>query len=355
MSSAKKTIIILIAILVLAVAGFFAFLTLQSRPVDSSDSEQIIVEVPQGSSTAQIATLLEDQGLIRSSFVFRLQSKIKGNDGNYQAGWYAFRRDMSQNEIMRDIASGKSAGLTFTIAQGQSLEKIGTSLEKQKICTKEEFIDEVQNGDFDYKFMKQLPKGPTRLEGFLWPDTYTISVKGGAHEAIDVMLAEFDRNITSDYYKAAKRQGMSLYELITEASIIEREASFAEDKPIVASVIRNRLEKDMFLQMDSILAYITGEERVIASWADVNVESDFNPYQNKGLPPGPICSPGKASIDAAADPADTEYLFFVTSPKLDGSLVFAENEAKFFKDKEAFEKAYAEYMKEQGEGEDGDE
>lgn len=188
--------------------------------------------------------------------------------------------------------------------------------------------------------MKYLPSGANRLEGFLWPDTYTISVRGGAHEAINVMLKKFDSELTSKYYKAAKKNGINIYKLVTLASIVEREASISKDKPYVASVIYNRLHKNMYLQMDSIIAYITGTERVIATYGDISVKSKYNPYKYKGLPPGPICSPGKTALDAAADPANSDYLYFVTSSKLDGSLAFSKTADQFAKDKAAFEKAY---------------
>jgi len=348
MSSAKKAIIIIVVITAAAAAAFFGFLAVEGRAVDSSNGKQIIIQVEQGSGAAQIAATLKENGLIRSTRAFMLQSKISGYNSKYCAGYYAFTRKMSQKSIMKDIVNGKTAGKTFRITDGQSLEKVAVQLNKQGICTKKEFFREVAKGSFDYKFMKYLPKGGTRLEGFLWPDTYTIPIKGGAHEAIDAMLTAFNRNVTDKYYTAAKKMDMNIYDIVTTASIIQREASKSGDMPKVASVIYNRLDKDMYLQMDSIVAYITGEERVIATYADIAADSDYNPYKNKGLPPGPICSPGKTALDAAISPADTKYIYFVTSPKLDGSLVFSETDKQFAKDKKAFEKAYKKYQEKNG-------
>ena len=193
--------------------------------------------------------------------------------------------------------------------------------------------------------MDMLPKGANRLEGFLWPDTYSIPVEGGAHEAIDIMLKGFEENVYEKYKDKIAEKKLDFYDTIVKASIIEREALKEKDKAKVSSVIDNRIKKGMYLQMDSILSYIHKEDKVIASYKDLKVNSNYNPYKNKGLPPGPICSPGIESIEAAIDPADTDYLYFVNSEKLDGSLTFCETDAQFSKAKDAFEKAYAEYTK----------
>lgn len=348
----KKMIGLILAAVVIFIGTFFAFLTVESRPVDASDDAKEYVTVEEGSGASQIAATLGERGLIRNELAFKLKAKFSGADSGFQAGAYAISRSMSTSSIIDMIADGRTAAKSFRIIEGLSLDKIADQLAAQDICTEEEFFKEVESGSFDHRFMKYLPKGPTRLEGFLYPDTYTISLEGGAHEAIEAMLANFDSKVPDEYYKKAKERGMDIYKAVTAASIIEREASFAEDKPRVASVIYNRLDRDMYLQMDSIIAYIHKEDKVIATYGDIAVESDYNPYKNKGLPPGPICSPGEEAIKAALEPADTKYLYFVNSDKLDGSLTFCENEAEFAKAKAAFEKAYGDYLKEHPEESD---
>lgn len=348
----KKVIGLILAAIVIFAGTFFAFLTVESRPVDASDDQKVFVTVEEGSGASQIAQMLGEKGLIRNELAFKLKSKFSGKAGSFQAGAYAVSKSMSTASIIDMIADGRTAAKSFRIIEGQSLDKVASQLASQDICTEKEFFKEVENGKFDHPFMKYLPKGPTRLEGFLFPDTYTISLEGGAHEAIEAMLSNFDSKVTEEYYEKAKKRGTDIYKIVTTASIVEREASFSEDKPKVASVIYNRIDKDMFLQMDSIIAYIHKEDKVIASYSDIAVESDYNPYKNKGLPPGPICSPGLEAIDAALSPADTKYLFFVNSPKLDGSLTFCENETQFSKAKSDFEKAYADYLKEHPEKSD---
>ena len=219
------------------------------------------------------------------------------------------------------------------------------AMEKAKVINKTDFYNEIENGKFNYEFIKELPKGKNRLEGFLYPDTYNAPADATPHQVIDMMLKNFDRVFKKEYYEKIKERKKSLMEIITIASIVEREAKTKEDKKKVASVIYNRLKAGMPLQMDSILAYITGEEKIKASLKDTQVDSKYNPYKNKGLPPGPICSPGKDSIEAAINPDETEYLYFVASDKLDGTNVFSKTYEEFLKDKAKFDKAYAEYRK----------
>ena len=348
----KKAIGLIVAAVVIFAGTFFAFLTVESRPVDAADDSKVFINIEEGSGASQIAAQLAESGLIRNELAFKLKSKFSGAGTKFQAGAYAVSKSMSTESIIDMIADGRTAAKSFRIIEGLSLDKIASQLASQDICTEEEFFKEVESGEFDHPFMKYLQKGPTRLEGFLFPDTYNIPLDGGAHEAIEAMLTGFDSKVTDEYYDKAKQRGMTIDEVITAASIIEREASFKEDKAKVASVIYNRIDKDMYLQMDSIIAYIHKEDKVIATYGDIAVDSAYNPYKNKGLPPGPICSPGIDAIDAALEPADTNYLYFVNSDKMDGSLTFCENETQFSKAKAAFEKAYAEYLKEHPEESD---
>ncbi len=341
----RKKIIVVVSIIILLLLAGIATMTFLGRPMDKDDSEYQIITVEAGSSTGQIASTLKEKGTIRNTTIFKIQSKIFGYDGDYKAGQYAVSKSMSAKDQMELICSGKTAGNIFTIPEGNNLEKDANLLVEAGLLTKEDFYDEVKNGSFDYKFLENAPKDITRLEGFLYPDTYQVDLSASAHDIIDIMLKQFDKIFVDKYYKKAEEMDLSVNEVITVASIVEREAKTEGDKKKVASVIYNRLEKGMPLQMDSILAYITGEEKIKASLEDTQVESSYNPYTNKGLPPGPICSPSLESIKAALYPADTDYLYFVASEKLDGTNVFSEDYETFLKDKAKFDKAYQEYIK----------
>lgn len=341
----KSKFIKIVLALVLVIICFVATDVFMSRAVDKTNGKGILIEIKNGSSTSTIADTLYEKGTIRSKFFFKLNSKIMGYNGKYHAGSYIVKKSMSMKEQMDIIKSGKTTGKIFTVADGNSLPKTVAALEKLGIIKKEDFYKEIENGVFNYEFIKGLPKGKNRLEGFLYPDTYSVELNANAHKIIDAMLKNFDKVFKKEYYETIKNQNKSVLEIITVASIVEREAKTPEDKKKVASVIYNRLKAGMPLQMDSILAYITGEEKIKASLEDTKVDSKYNPYKNKGLPPGPICSPGKASIEAAINPDTTEYMYFVASEKLDGTNVFSKTYEEFLKDKEKFDKAYKEYIK----------
>lgn len=341
-----KKLLVIIIVLAVIVGGTLIFYSYVAGPIDKNNTTSTFVTIDNGSSTGEIGNQLKEKGLIRNESIFKLKSRIGNYDGNYIAGTYKFNKAMSMKEMMDFIKEGKTAGKVFQVIEGKTIDKVAEQLEKEGIINKKEFYYEVEHGDFDYKFMKYLPKGPTRLEGFLFPNTYEVAENATAHQVVDIMLKGFDNTVTEEYYEEAKKQGKTIFEVVTMASIVEREASKSEEKPKVASVIENRLKVDMPLQMDSIISYIKKEDKIRATYSDIEVDSAYNPYKNKGLPPGPICAPGIEAIDAALNPAETDYLYFVASPNLDGTNVYSETYADFLKDREKFNKAYEKYIKE---------
>ena len=335
----------MIAALVLTAGGLAAYTVTGGRPVDPENKKDIYLEIPQGSTSSDIADKLENAGVIKSSMVFRIKAKIGGDAEKFQAGTYAFNKAMSTDRVIWVIANGKIAGKSFHITQGQATYKIAKVLAEKDICTADEFFKSCAADKFDYPFMDMLPKGENRFEGFLWPDSYNIPLKGGAWDAVNVMLKGFNDNVYEKYKDEISKKGLDFYKTIIKASIIEGEASDPEDMAKVSSVIDNRLKKGMMLQMDSTLNYIQKEDKVISSTSDTKAESAYNTYQHTGLPPGPICSPGENAVKAAIAPADTDYLFFVNSARLDGTLTFTKTEAEHNKAVKKFEKAYSEYQK----------
>lgn len=343
MNKKKKLTIAILVLLVVIILIAFSTYKINIGPVEKGNTTEIVVDIEQGSSTSAIAHTLKEKGTIKSEFFFKLKSKLGGYDGTYKAGKYGFNKDMSMEKQMDLMKKGETVGVLFTVIEGTNSKKIGEKLEAQGIVTAKEFYKELEYGKFDYEFLENAPKGPGRLEGFLCPETYKFEKGISAHEIIDMMLKQFEK-VYNEKYKD-KLKGKDIHEIMTVASIVEREAKIDEDKEKVASVIYNRLEIGMPLQMDSILAYITGEDKIKASYDDTQVESKYNPYKNKGLTPGPICSPGEKSIEAAIDPPETKYIYFVATDKLDGTNVFSETYDQFLKDKAKFNKAYKEYIK----------
>lgn len=326
-----KKKIILVVIAVIAVFAVFCFT--MTAPVDKNNKETVVITVENGSGTAQIADVLSDKDMIKNEIVFRFFSKIRGYDGKYMAGSYAVSQSMSMNEIMKMIASGETAGSTFTVIEGQTVEKIAKNLDKEGIVSYDEFMKEAQTGSFNWPFLEGNEKSMFILEGFLYPDTYHFDINSDAHTVIDTMLRRFNEVV---YDKVKNTTDYSFRDIIIIASIIQREAGRTEDMKDVSSVIYNRLKIDMHLQMDSIVSYILQEDKVDLSYGDIGVESDYNPYKNKGLPPGPISNPGIDAVEAAINPNNTDYLYFVLSDKLDGTTSFSKDYDQFEKDKKAY-------------------
>ncbi len=343
----KKIIIAVIVAVAVAIAVVFAVLLSEGRPVDKTSEDIITTTITEGSGTAAIASILEENSLIEKPKVFRILSKLYGYDGTYKAGSYGFSRSMSMKQIMRMISDGETLSHSFTVIEGQTVEKIAQNLDEAGVVSYDEFMHEAQYGDFStYDFLSGNERSMYRLEGFLYPDTYSFEEGTDARTVIESMLDHFKEVMTADIIEQVKASGHSLRDIITTASIIEREAGIASDMPLVSSVIYNRLDKGMALQMDSVISYILQEDKVNLTYSDIAVESDYNPYKNTGLPPGPICSPGIDAIKAAISPADTDYLYFVVSEKLDGSAAFSSDYNQFLKDKEAYYKAYEQADKE---------
>lgn len=342
-----RVLLIILAVLIVAAGGLLVFNNQSMKAVDPSDDTAVIVEIPEGSYTASIAETLSDAGLIRNTMIFRIQSRLRGKDGSYVAGSYELNKAMTMTEIMDKIAAGDTTGLHFQVLEGQTIDKVADQLEEEGVIDREDFYYEVEHGEFDYPFMELLPEGPTRLEGFLYPNTYTLPLDATAHDVIDAMLKSFDDEMNKEgIYDKVEAAGTDLYTVIIKASIAQREAGSAEEMPNVVSVINNRITIGMPLQMDSIIAYIKKEDKIRATYSDIQVESDYNPYKNYGLPPWPICAPGMDAVKAALEPADTEYLYFVASPEMDGTNRYSVTYEDFLKDKAEFDEAYEKYIQE---------
>lgn len=341
MKSKKAKILLALVVLVILVlvVGLF-YLQGLDEAKDPSDTELRTVEIVAGSSTTDIGDTLEAAGIIEDSGRFRLFSKIKGYDGKYMAGTYPLSPAMTPSEIAAILMSGITPGVDFTIQEGLNTKEIAEKLDQQGICSAEDFLNEAENGTFDYAFLDGDVTGIYRLEGFLFPDTYSLPVDADAHTIISIFLDNFDAKFTPEMRQQAKDRGMTISEVVTVASLVEKEAKKDEERPIVASVIYNRMEQGMKLELCSTIQFLLGEAKEELTYDDLAIESPYNTYTEVGLPPGPIGNPGLSSLQAAVEPADTEYLYFVVSEKLDGSHNFSKDYAKFEQDKEAYWNAY---------------
>ncbi len=330
-------IVILVIILVITTRVFLLFRAMQ-QPADRNDKSTVSVKIEKGSTTTGIAELLDKKGLISSLPAFQLKSRL--DHAEYKAGTYDLSPSMTMDEIEKILVEGRSNENTVevTIPEGYNLKQIAERLEDKGLCDAEDFLEETENGKFDYGFMDDMLTDEHRLEGFLYPDSYQFFENVEVHQIIDKMLARFD-----EVYKKAKKganedivSDYSQMEIVTVASLIEREARLDSERADVASVIYNRLDKNMKLQIDATVQYALGNVKERLYNSDLKVQSPYNTYLNEGLPPGPIASPGKASIKAALQPNETDYLFYVVSAKGDGSHNFAVTDSEFAKYKQEY-------------------
>lgn len=329
-------IIAVAAVFVIGFAGFTVYMNSAGKPVDEGNTELVSVVIPSGTGTGGIASILEDNGLISSSTVFKFQSKSKGFDGKYKAGEYALSSGMSMTEIMDTLVSGNVNTVRFTIPEGYTVKQTRDKLANQGLVNAELFDQEMMTGQFDYKFMSGAPAGENRLEGYLYPETYDVFTSAREHDIIDRMLSQFNKVFKEEYYDRAKELNMSLNEVITVASLIERETRADSERAKVASVIYNRLDEGRKLQIDATVQYALGEQKDRLLNSDLKIDSPYNTYQIAGLPPGPICSPGEASIKAALYPEDTNYIYYVLKPDLNGQHNFTHSYDEFLKFKKQY-------------------
>lgn len=293
---------------------------------DSANNEKISKEVKvviqDGATTKDIAEMLEENELIGNSNIFALKVKLNGYEGLFKKGEYSLDTAMTESEIMAVLKGGikPDTDIIFTIPEGYTINKIAKKLENEEVITQEEFFKAVNDGVYDYKFLSEIPMDrQSKLEGYLFPDTYYFRNGTTGEEIVSKLLSRFDDIYTDGYILAAKEKGYTMDQIITLASIIEKEAKLDEERPRIAGVMYNRLEQNMPLQMDSTVNYAfelrdglnSGRDEKVVSSKDTQIKSDYNTYQNVGLPVGPICNPGKAAIEAALFPEHNDYLYFV--------------------------------------------
>ncbi|MCX7839425.1 MAG: endolytic transglycosylase MltG, partial [Anaerolineae bacterium] len=290
------------------------------RPA-GTDPTPVRFTISPGELPATVAARLQQQGLITNAELFLNLVKYKKVATKIQAGEYVLRKTMTMDEIIEAIQHGLARMITITIRPGWRAEEIADYLATLglKNYQRDQFLRLVREGKFDYAFLKDRPKNALpSLEGYLFPETYNVPYDIANDTLIALMLETFGKRVSDKTRQQIAAQKMTLYEAITLASIVEREAVVANERPIIASVFLNRLKKKMFLQADSTAQYALGYQSATKQWwkSPVTIEelasvnSPYNTYRNLGLPPGPICNPSLASIVAVAEPAQTEYLFF---------------------------------------------
>ena len=329
--------------LLLVLAGFVAagagYLYLKSydRALDPQSSDQITFQVGKGSGTKAIAAKLEREGLIDSAFFFRQKSRLLGYDGLYQAGTFLLSPAMTTEEIMVALLHARGEVVRFTIPEGYTLQQTASALAQEGLVDEATFLKVAAETPFDYYFLPGLEAGPHRLEGFLFPDTYEIYKDADERAILEKMLDRFDQIFTEAYVQRADEMGRSLLEIVTIASLVEKETRSPQERERVAGVLYNRLALPMRLRFCSTIQYLLGEPKERLLNKDLEIDSPYNTYKYDGLPPGPIASPGLACIQAALYPEEHDYLYFVLEAYGAKAHRFSETEAEFYRHKAIYD------------------
>ncbi|MBE7020124.1 MAG: endolytic transglycosylase MltG [Ruminococcaceae bacterium] len=332
MEITKRLKIIIIA-LVSVILIFSLLLALEINGVYTKNTDKSIT-VLKGEGFYNITDKLKEEGIIGNKGIFKVYTRLFYSDktSNIKPGTYDFNGRMSYGKIIDALGNNpRVATVTITVPEGYELREIAALMEKNGLCTKEEFYEAANNLKYDFKYKNQLKNSENPLEGFLFPDTYVFEKEAtGAELIIKTMLKRFEEiysgleSIKTDY---------SVYEIITLASVIEREAMYEDDFYKVSSVFHNRLKRDdhlSYLQSCATVQYILKERKTVLSIADTKIDSPYNTYKYPGLPKGPIASPGALAIKAALSPVKSDYLYFLNDKdgKLHFSKTLSEHNAK---------------------------
>jgi len=296
----------------------------------SRGSEMVHVTIEEGESTSSIGTKLQEKGVVTSAFLFRFLAWIQGKQGDFKAGQYVFNPGMHYGEVFSILEEGPNYVVRLTIPEGLTVSQTAEQVAEATNITREEF--EAAATISDYQVPMIPPENQGNLEGFLFPKTYELEADVSAREVVERLLSQFETEVAGLDWSRAESLGVTPYEVVIIASLIEREALLDDERPLVAAVIYNRLEAGMRLQIDATVQYALPQWKDALTYEDLETPSPYNTYLHHGLPPAPICSPGISSIAAALDPADVDYLYYVATG--DGGHFFTADYDEFLRVKE---------------------
>lgn len=329
-----RTILLLILVIVFGCAIFvgnkvIGFYKEYNNQV-SVDGENVEIHIEQGTSVSGIAHLLKEKGLIQYERAFTMKAGKLGYASELKYGTFMLHKGMSIDDILKTLANSENNQelVKVVIPEGYTVQMIAKRLEEKGVCSADDFLKAANTLDYDFEFLKgmTIPDGVDyALQGFLFPATYEWKKGTSAETVVKRMLKAFADNVSEEELAKAKTLDKSIYEIITIASIVEREAKLDEERPTIAGVIYNRLDINMKLQMCPTVLYpltkgMYNVNRVL--YKDLTIDSPYNTYKNYGLPIGPIANPGLASIHAALNPEHHEYLFYHTDGTSDGKHIF---------------------------------
>ncbi|GHH97114.1 endolytic transglycosylase MltG [Neobacillus kokaensis] len=330
--------ILLVLFIVIIGGGGYLYIKSALNPIDPNSKIQKKVDIPIGSSVTGIGETLESHGIIKNAKVFKYYVKLK-NEGGFMAGVYELSPAMDIPEIVSRLKTGKvlaQAAVKMTIPEGKQLKEIAAIMAKETKQKEADVLKQLNDEAFVKGFMAKYPNMLTNeilnsqvkypLEGYLYPATYSFYKKNpSVEEMVNVML-EKTQDVLSNYSEERTAKKLSNHQLLTMASLIEEEATVKADRKMISSVFYNRIKKGMPLQTDPTVLYAQGKHKQKVYYKDLEVNSPYNTYKHKGLPPGPIANAGKISIEAALEPEKSDYYYFLAAA--DGTIIFTKTLAE---------------------------
>ncbi len=317
----KRVVIWVLLFIIVVIGAFGVWVAVGAvQPYQGYAGAEQFVDIPPGSGPGVIGRRLWDAGVIRDPLTFRIELIRSGSGRRLQAGEYRFDKPMTVRDVIAKIARGDVYLQPITFREGLTIREMAALYESRGFGAAGEFIAAAA----DKRAVHDLDPAARDLEGYLFPDTYNMPRQSTAAELVSRMVAAFQKTLTPELRAHAERRGLGVRELVTLASIVEKETGKPDERPLVAAVYANRLRIGMGLQCDPTVIYaLQRVDRYNGNLTrdDLQFDSPYNTYRYRGLPPGPIAAPGRASLEAAADPADVPYLYFVS--RGDGSHVFA--------------------------------
>ncbi len=302
---------LLASLLLIAALGglYLVFAGVRGGQPEPDGSEK--VEVVKGDTLTDVATKLEEAGIIENAFVFKMQARIEGYGTEIKTGLYTFEPGQDSGEILAKLTVGEAPPtIAITIPEGLTIGETARTVAAGTGVSEEAFEQAARETDYGYAFLEDPAIKTT--EGYLFPRTYDFEKGVTAPQVVDRLLGQYLLETEGlDLAGAKRRHGLTEHELVTVASLIEKESANAEERPLIASVIYNRLRWEMPLQIDATVHYALDKPKENLSLADLKTDSPYNTYEHAGLPPGPICSPSRQSLEAAINPEQTDYLYYV--------------------------------------------
>lgn len=308
----RKALPFALSICLVLVVGVYWVLNYTGNNKDLATGSPYLITVEPGMTTTDIANLLHKQKLVKTPEAFRLEAKFRGLERDLQAGRYEITAGMSNSEIVDVLSKGQVQRIKFTLPEGYTVVKTGKKLEAEGLGSAEKFIEAARNYT-PYPYMETNdPNVIYKTEGFIFPSTYMFDIGMNEKDMLAMMVKEFNTEMNKEGIPAAAaQQKMSIRDLVNMAALVEMEAVYKDEQALIAGVFLRRLAIYMPIQSDTTIQYILGAQKEEITIADTQIKNPYNTYQNPGLPPGPIASPGMSAIKAVLQPEQTEYLYFV--------------------------------------------